>query len=151
MKPSADAHPEAHIWNDPATHTDLAKRLRSEFDGFAIAMSRDSLGVYLAALPDAHVAVWYNPRSWPPGARIHPSWEPVAVVIPDGRRARGTGPGTRDVLTAIHDGKFIGAKPAAWTRWVLDMLGYDPDVDTVDDLFHGSGSVADEIAQGVLL
>jgi hypothetical protein len=30
------------------------------------------------------------------------------------------------------------------------MLGYDPETDTVDDLFHGSGSVAAEIAQGVL-
>jgi hypothetical protein len=31
------------------------------------------------------------------------------------------------------------------------MLGYDPDTDTVDDLFGGSGAVAAEIAQGVLL
>jgi hypothetical protein len=31
------------------------------------------------------------------------------------------------------------------------MLGYDPETDTVDDLFHGSGAVAREIAQGVLL
>jgi len=44
-----------------------------------------------------------------------------------------------------------GAKPRAWTRWVLDMLGYDPDVDTVDDLFGGSGAVTAEINQGTLL
>ena len=46
---------------------------------------------------------------------------------------------------------FVGQKPRQWTRWVLDMLGYDPETDTVDDLFHGSVAVAAEIAQGVLL
>jgi hypothetical protein len=55
------------------------------------------------------------------------------------------------VLEANVGRGFAGAKPRAWTRWVLDMLGYDPDEDTVDDLFHGSGAVAAEIAQGVLL
>jgi hypothetical protein len=45
----------------------------------------------------------------------------------------------------------MGAKPRAWTRWVLDMLGYDPESDTVDDLFPGSGAVSNELAQGVLL
>lgn len=44
-----------------------------------------------------------------------------------------------------------GAKPRPWTRWVLDMLGYDQDADSVDDLFPGSGSVAWEIAQAVIL
>jgi hypothetical protein len=34
---------------------------------------------------------------------------------------------------------------------VLDLLGYDPDTDTVDDLFGGSGAVTAEINQGVLL
>ena len=37
---------------------------------------------------------------------------------------------------------FVGAKPDAWTRWVLDMLGYQPGDDEVDDLFPGSGAVA---------
>ena len=46
---------------------------------------------------------------------------------------------------------FVGAKPRPWTRWVLDMLGYDQDADSVDDLFPGSGSVAWEIAQAVIL
>lgn len=45
---------------------------------------------------------------------------------------------------------FVGAKPAPWTRWVLDMLGYQSG-DTVADLFAGSGAVAAEVAQGVLL
>lgn len=48
-------------------------------------------------------------------------------------------------------GGFVGAKPAAWTRWVLDAIGYEPGTDDeVTDLFHGSGAVAAELAQGVL-
>lgn len=47
--------------------------------------------------------------------------------------------------------RFAGAKPTRWTRWVLDALGYDAEVDTVADLFPGSGYVGTEIAQGVLL
>jgi hypothetical protein len=45
----------------------------------------------------------------------------------------------------------MGAKPQAWTRWVLDMLGYNPETDTVDDLFPGSGAIQKELNQGVLL
>lgn len=45
---------------------------------------------------------------------------------------------------------FVGAKPARWTRWVLDALGYDPAEDTVADLFPGSGAVTNEARQLVL-
>lgn len=81
------------------------------------------------------------------------NYEPVIVRIPEGRRAaKGCTVFPRDSVTIsrLNNG-FPGAKPPAWTRWVLDMLGYDPETDTVDDLFKGSGSVAAEIAQGVLL
>lgn len=63
-----------------------------------------------------------------------------------------TGSTTPDVLTAAAPRlDFPGAKPPAWTRWVLDALGYDPDVDELVDLFPGSGAVATAAAQGVLL
>jgi hypothetical protein len=39
----------------------------------------------------------------------------------------------------------------AWTRWILDALGYDAEVDTVDDLFPGTGAVTAAVSQGVLL
>lgn len=29
----------------------------------------------------------------------------------------------------------VGAKPEQWTHWVLDLLGYHPGEDQVDDLF----------------
>lgn len=152
MDRPADGHPDARLWDDPATHVALVDRL-TRYDGWAIAMSRDSLPVYLAAAPHARVCVWHNPAAWPPGGNsIHATWEPVLVNVPAARRTpRPNRP--KDVLIATpprHLG-FVGAKPKAWTRWVLDMLGYDPATDTVDDMFPGSGAVTAEIQQGTLL
>ncbi len=39
----------------------------------------------------------------------------------------------------------MGAKPPEWTRWVAAMLGYEPSVDELPDLFAGSGAVASAI------
>lgn len=37
--------------------------------------------------------------------------------------------------------RVIGAKPAAFARWIIELLGALPG-DTFDDLFPGSGGVA---------
>jgi hypothetical protein len=150
----ADRHPDAAEWDAPERHEQLVRDLVADYDGWAIAMVPDSLRHYLQWVPHrARVAVWHDPRIMPSGQHPRRRWEPVVIYVPDGRRRvidvhRHVG----DVLTAPHpSGSFAGQKPRQWTRWVLDMLGYDPETDTVDDLFHGSGAVAAEIAQGVLL
>ena len=51
----------------------------------------------------------------------------------------------RDVLEAAPlRSNFIGAKPEAWTHWVLDALGYQ-NGDEVTDMFGGSGAVQNAI------
>jgi hypothetical protein len=150
----ADYHPEAHIWDDPDTHRQLVERLLAEYDGWAIAMKPPSLWHYLKWVPEGSgtfIAAWCKPNAMPTNAKPMRSWEPVIVHVPAGRRQPNGGPVVRDYLLHNPPRGFAGAKSAAWTRWVLDMLGYNPDEDTVDDLFHGSGAVAAEIAQGVLL
>jgi hypothetical protein len=149
----ADRHPEAEVWDDPDTHRQLVARLCKEYDGWAIAMNSSNLPDYLTWTPKPYrVAVWHEVDAMPTGARPVRTWEPVLLRIPPGRRSSaGNALPVRDVLTAPHPKiGFAGAKPAAWTRWVLDMLGYNPDTDTVDDLFHGSGAVAAEINQTTL-
>jgi hypothetical protein len=149
---NGDVHSEAAAWDNPDAHRALVERLISDYDGWAIAMARDNLAEYLAWVPpETHVCVWHKPYSVPGGSRLITCWEPVLVFVPKGRRKSALGKCQRDVLTANAARGFVGAKPRAWTRWVLDMLGYDPEVDTVDDLFHGSGAVAREIAQGVIV
>lgn len=152
----ADNHPDAHLWDDPETHRALVERLCADYDGWAIAMKVSSLWHYLRWVePDrVHVAAWVKTTSMPTNSRPIRTWEPVLIRVPGGRRRAADNPlKVRDAITTVgpHWGKrFAGGKPAPWTRWVLDMLGYDPETDTVDDLFHGSGAVAAEIAQGVL-
>jgi hypothetical protein len=152
----ADHHPEAHLWDDPAKHQELVDRLISDYDGWAIAMAHDNLRAYIPMIPGSvpfRVGIWVK-GVMPGAARVLNSYEPVVVRIPEGRRSSiGTvGPHPQDAVNIrkVNYG-FTGAKPPAWTRWVLDLLGYDAETDTVDDLFAGSGAVAAEIAQGVLL
>ena len=139
-------HPDAAEWDKPEKHQEMVQSLLADFDGFAIAMHRTSLRHYLEWLPDAWIAVWHDSRMPAGGARIVGAWEPVLVQTPLMRR-RGRGLNVRDVLIAPHpEVGHIGAKPRAWTAWVIEMLGAGPD-DEVVDLFPGSGLVAAELAQ----
>lgn len=137
-------HPDAARWDDPQSHLDLIARMVAEFDGWALSASAKTLRLIAAGIPArAHIAVWHVTNAIPDGGRVSHRWEPVIVSIPDERRARGTGWDVHDVLTCAHPvAGFVGSKPEAWTRWVLDMLGYRPHEDTLTDLFAGSGSVS---------
>lgn len=147
--PAADFHPFAAAWDDLDEHRKLLAHLVADFDGWAIATTPDGLGAYHPLPIDAHVMAWHKPTAMPGGHRLVNRWEPVIVYIPEGRRSRA-GMRVSDVLTcnAPRVG-FVGAKPAAWTRWVLDALGYDPSSDELVDVFPGSGAVA-AAADGML-
>lgn len=149
----ADFHPDAGEWDAPARHRQLLEQLMDEFDGWAIATTLDGLDCYRPLPISARTMIWHKPTAMPTSGRIASSCEAVIVHAPANRRARTSGPlgQVPDLLSCTAPHGFAGAKPARWTRWVLDALGYDPTTDTVDDLFPGSGSVAAAAAQGVLL
>jgi hypothetical protein len=124
-------------------HQQLLAHLVRNFDGWAIATTPDGLGAYHPLPVSAHVMAWHRRNGMPGGGRIVSSWEPVIVFVPESRRARDAGPRVRDVLDIGSPRvEFAGAKPAAWTRWVLEALGYDRERDEVVDMFPGSGSVS---------
>jgi hypothetical protein len=148
----SDNHPEADHWDEPARHRQLLEQLVDEFDGWAIATSPDGLAAY-GTLPAAcRIMAWVKPNAQPGAHRLRSMWEPVILYpAPDRRTNRGGIGSVSDVLTEPAPRRgFIGAKPPAWTRWVLDALTYNPETDEVVDLFHGSGSVAEATAQGIL-
>lgn len=147
----ADFHPDAAVWDDLSEHRKLLMYLLGNFDGWAIATTPDGLGAYHPLPVSARVMAWNKTRAMPGGQRILSAWEPVIVFAPDGRRARNGHGHVSDVLTASPPAAgFAGAKPAAWTRWVLSALDYDPQIDELVDLFPGSGAVA-KAAEGMLL
>lgn len=139
---AAEYHPDAARWDSPAEHTRLMARLEADWDGWAMASSAKTLPLIAGGIPErARIAVWHVTNAIPDGARVHSKWEAVIVRVPDQRRARSTGTTVPDVLTAAHPKSgFVGSKPPAWTSWVLDMLGAQPD-DQIDDIFPGSGAV----------
>ncbi len=140
----AAAHEAASDWDDPATHRALVDRLVSNYDGWVIAASVDSLPVYLPVCPDdIRLLVWHKGNAIPSGARVANQWEPVIARIPERRRGRTVGQASSDVLTAgiSYRHNYVGSKPYAWTHWVLNVLGYQ-DGDEVHDLFAGSGAVS---------
>jgi hypothetical protein len=131
-------------------HAALIRRL-STYDGWALSTSAAALPAVLALCPPGvRVAAWHRgervtPSRWPLNA-----WEPV--IYTGGRPADPSRPSptdtTRRVDSLVHGvapmttlpGRVIGAKPAAFCRWIFDLLGAAPD-DSLDDLFPGSGAI----------
>lgn len=152
----ADYHPDAADWDKIEKHKELVDSLIENYDGWAVAMAHDNLRDYLPLIPQKvpiHIAIWNKPQNMPSGARVMNTYEPVIVRIPDGRKSSvGQTIFPKDCVTIsrINNG-FPGAKPPAWTQWVLDMLGYDAATDTVDDLFEGSGAVKRALQQPTLI
>jgi hypothetical protein len=70
------------------------------------------------------------------------------VLYHGGRPVDASRGSTRRVDSLVHGvsapttlpGRVIGAKPAAFCRWIFDLLGALPG-DSFDDLFPGSGAV----------
>lgn len=162
-------HPEAMIWDDPATHKALIDRLQAEYpNGWVMSLSEQSLRVILPMCPEgARVCAWITDRprfaGKPVPVRRH--FEPV--ILMGGRDYDNTGNRTGDfVFTAqeptnepryrmvkedIRAGKtFLGRKPQAFCRWVLDLLGVQRE-DEVVDLFPGTGAMGHAIAQRLQL
>lgn len=147
----SDFHEDAAIWDEPETHRDLLLTLLDTFDGFAIATSPDGLQAY-GQLPAAcRIMAWIKPNGQPGSHRLRSTWEPVILYPPAGRRSNRGGVGAiADTLIEPAPRRgFIGAKPEAWTRWVLAAMAYQPG-DYVADLFAGSGAVAEAILATLL-
>ncbi|MFG1856800.1 hypothetical protein ACGFJT_33540 [Actinomadura geliboluensis] len=121
------------------------------FDGWALSTSAAALPAVLALCPPGvRVAAWH--RGERPTASRWPlnAWEPVIYVQGRSADASRLSPtdATRRVDSLVHGvapmttlpGRVIGAKPAAFCRWIFDLLGAAPG-DTLADLFPGSGAV----------
>ena len=143
-------HPDAARWDDPAEHVALMADLELEYDGWALSCSVPSLRDLLpGAPPRARVAAWVKPfAAYKRNVRIAYTWEPV-IFAPGRDRSADGAPVGRDHLAApitLRRG-LTGAKPAAFCRWVLDLLGY-VDGDELTDLFPGTGIMERVAAQG---
>lgn len=137
-------HPDAADWDDKQTHLDLISRLCDEYpDGWALSLNSTHLAWQLPACPDdARVAAWCKGFHQIRPMTVQYAWEPV--IFRGGRKDLKRTPMVRDWLQShptLRRG-LSGAKPDAFNRWVLDLLNFDPELDTIDDLFPGTGGMA---------
>jgi hypothetical protein len=128
-------------------------RLESEYDGWAMSASSTSLQAILPLAPaGVRIAAWTKPfAAFKRNVRCAYTWEPV--IFRAGRDASKDGaPVTRDHLSQVITLKkgLTGAKPEAFCRWILALLGWVPG-DEVDDIFPGTGIMGTVLRQSALL
>ncbi len=135
-------HPEAALYDTLDGHRALIERLCMEYpDGWAMSLSSPSLRSILPLCPaDVRVLAWVKPfAAFKPNVGVAYAWEPV--IFRGGRNRTREQDTVRDWLAeniTLMRG-FPGAKPDAFTFWIMDVLNVQPG-DTMDDLFPGSGA-----------
>lgn len=153
-------HPDAMSWNDPETHRALIARLQAEYaDGWAMSLSERSLRTILPMCPPAaRVGAWLSERARFAGKAVPVRRHFEPVIFMGGRSYEETGNRAADFVVTkqerlpagqpryamvkenIRAGKtFVGRKPQAFCRWVIQLLGAQRG-DTFDDLFPGTGA-----------
>jgi hypothetical protein len=152
----AEHHPDAADYDDPETHRALIARLGDGYpDGWALSCTTPTLRVLLPMCPDdVRIGAWVKPfHIFKKGVRPAYAWEPV--LFRGGRNKKhpppekgGKATTPRDWVSAnitLRKG-LTGAKPEPFCEWVLDILGYRPGEDTLDDIFPGTGVMGRVIA-----
>lgn len=133
-------HPESARWDDPGEHVALMHQMNDEYDGWALSLSVPSLKDLIAGAPKGtRIGSWVKPfAAYKRNVRVAYTWEPVLWNRTAPRR--DDEPVGRDHLSCPITLKrgLTGAKPEAFCRWVLMLLGWKVG-DEVVDLFPGTG------------
>lgn len=141
----AKRHPQAMEWDQPERHKALIDQMTAEYDCWAMSASSPSLAVLLPMCPPgSRVGAWVKPFAvFKPNVGVAYAWEPV--IFFGGRRRTRDQPTVRDWISESITLKrgLTGAKPAAFCRWVIEVLNLFP-CDQLCDLFPGTGAMTQE-------
>lgn len=134
-----------HYRSREVDHARLIAHLAEHYpDGWALSTSAAALQYVLSLCPAAvRVAAWVKPFAvFKPFVNPAYCWEPV--IFTGGRRpiAGRKAPTARDWLSCPASNRtgLAGSKPDAFCFWLFELLGLSP-IDTLDDLFPGTGAV----------
>jgi len=132
-------HPDAALCDTIDWHAELLRRC-GEYDAFAYCLTSTTLKDLLPLAPHGtRVAAWVKPfASFKPGVNPAYAWEPVLFRTNAKREKHDST--IRDWVAcniAMKRG-LVGAKPAGFCRWIIDLLGLKK-TDTLVDLFPGTG------------
>jgi hypothetical protein len=140
----------AHLYRDhpdyagEVDHAALIEHLVT-YDGWVLHTSSVALRDVLPLCPtEARVMPWVKPFcAFKRNVPVAYAWEPC--IVKAARKPEVTGRVVmRDWIAEPMTMKrgLTGAKPEAVCRWLFEVMGAHPD-DTLDDLFPGTGAVAD--------
>ena len=140
-------HEEAEIWDTKQAHYDLIDRLYNEYpDGFALSGNPSDLWWILQKYPELRVCIWAKTFHQIRLTNVQYAFE--FVLLHGGRKDNKRKPMVRDWMAssiAMRKG-LTGAKPLVFNNWILDLLNYEIG-DTLEDLFPGSGGMAEALAE----
>lgn len=149
-----------HYSNDPSgiraeevDHEELIRRLIKDYDGWALSASSPSIPIICKILGDEEyrIGAWTKTFcSWKPTHRVQYTWEPVFFMPVRDKGSRAV-PSVRDFVSCRITMKkgTHGAKPPEFNDWILNLLGYDPWQDNLDDLYPGTGGMAEAIQRAI--
>ncbi|MGL5856982.1 MAG: hypothetical protein ACRC35_00975 [Angustibacter sp.] len=136
-------------------HAELVASLAAGYDAWALSTSADALQDVLGLCPaGVRVAAWVKgPRANREARSALSSWEPVIYTgarptptRPDPLTSPTSSVSRRDSLVhgpgprRTDPDRVVGAKPAAFARWLFELLGAQPGDEFVD-VFPGSGGI----------
>jgi hypothetical protein len=140
-------HPNAAIWDTKDAHYELVSCLTNNYpDGWALSCNPSDLTWLLPKCPDGtRIATWVKTFHQIRPTTVQYAWEPVLFY--GGRKNNKRKPMVRDwhSCTATKRKGTIGAKPDSFNAWVLQLLNYETENDTIDDLFPGSNGMLQTI------
>lgn len=156
-----------HYKNDPSgipaqevDYPALIEKLLTEYDGFALSLSAPSLRIIDLLIHgpdpkhpknlDVRTAAWVKPHcSWKPWNNVAYTWEPVKFRTV---RIKGERPTPRDhiVANSTRQRGTHGAKPDEFCAWILGLIGYKPERDTIEDMYPGSGAFTRAVERRIL-
>ena len=131
-------------------HEHLIERLRTGYDAWALCLhspatyrvldicERQGLSLYDG---DIRLMSWVKPfAAFKRNVRVAYAWEPV--IVKPALRLEGAIP-TRDFIAEQITMKrgLTGVKPESMCHWLFAVMGLRPGLDSLDDLFPGSGAV----------
>jgi hypothetical protein len=137
---------KAHLYpeNTEVDHAELIGRL-CEYDGWALSTDERSLRYVLGLCPEGvRVLAWCRKNVPPLLPNPIAAWEPV-ILWPARKRpvAVRSYVETFVAVGSRQVGEVTGQKPAAFCEWVIRCLGADLSEDSMDDLFPGTGVMAE--------
>lgn len=140
-------HDEAQVWDSQESHLGLIEKLYTEYnDGFVYSCNPANLSWILTKYPDLRVCAWVKTFHQIRPTTVQFAWEPV--LLHGGRKDNKRKPMVRDWFqgNATRKKGLPGAKSLQFNTWILQLLNYQIG-DTLDDLFPGTGGMADAVKQ----